>query len=456
MAEAVDYANIPSIVVIYEGTVTSFDNLSDKSPYYDRVVLITGKTDTNTEADKKQAIWVSGPNGDNAHFLNMSDASNLAHINGLAIETIVDGSTQNEVYNLTGGKGFIFAGDNGINISIDPNSAVDINGKPYWRIKVDAASIKEQITGIIGEGNDQLPDDETTPSLFGLKNAIGTISKAFPVSMESEYPTTGEIEAKHTLKQNSQVVGTISIPKSVKHEEIFDDNGDILSSKLPDVVLGQLKFGGLIGAAGVSVDTVPIKVKPSEKYKKHFGLDSDAAFSVNETDFLATNREGWYFIVGSIAAGVPPKFTWNDVSYSVGDWFLSTGSEWVKIDNTDAVTSVADKTGAVTVEDITGRDDETTETLGASLDKADSAIQHLRAGEPSGLNWKNDEYITVGKLPSSSAFNEETGEITATIKTNTETIGNAIDDTSKKGLATAEDIAAYLKARLSVKVVQAN
>lgn len=454
MAEAVDYANIPSIVVIYEGTVTSFNNLSDKSPYYDRVVLITGKTGTNTEADKKQAIWVSGPNGDNAHFLNMSDASNLAHINGLAIETIVDGSTQTNAFELIGGKKFVFAGDNGINISLNPDDPVTINNQTYWRIKVDAASIESQITDIIGKDNDQLPTDGTAPSLRGLGTAVGNIIKALPVTMDTQEPTTGEIEKNYILKQgDTQTIGTISIPKSVKHAEIFDGN-KIQAALLPDVVLGQLKFGGLIGAAGVSVDTVPIMVKPSENYKNHFELDSDAAFSVNETDFLATDREGWYFIVGTVQAGVAPTFKWGEVTYSVGDWFLSTGSEWVKIDNTDAVTAVAGEKGDVPISAITGRDSDTSKyKVAASLDRADGSIQGLKAGKPDGIDWVDNGFIEVSELAAGTAYFPNEGRL-GTIHAKTETITS--EAATADGLATVADIRAYLKARLSVKVVTAN
>lgn len=434
------YDDIPSIAVIYEGTVAQFEetlkNTLKAKEFYGRLVFITGNQSSTEVTDKKQAIWVSEEDGNNAHFLNMSDVSTLAaqlqYVKGIQV-----GDTR---YPTVPGGTFLTLVGADITIGVDTETGT---------ITFDASAIKNLASSA----------NSTAATANASANAaLGSIVKMWGSDTDSSIRDIAADEAGKAKAYADEIVeDLVEGDTFVKPADIIDDNTNKFKpTLLPDVILGQLKFGGLIGAAGVSVDTVPIYVKPSANYVAHFERQNGDAFSVNETDFLATNNEGWYFIVGTVKAGVAPTFMWGDVSYSVGDWFLSTGSEWVKIDNTDAVTAVAGEKGDVKISAITGRDSDTAKgVVAASLDKADSAIQHLRAGEQNGLNWEDDEYITVGKLVSSSAFNIEQ-QRTATIKTKTETIGNAISDTSKKGLATAEDIAAYLKARLSIKVVTAN
>lgn len=57
----------------------------------------------------------------------------------------------------------------------------------------------------------------------------------------------------------------------------------------------------------------------------------------------ATTVNGNYYIVDT--AG-----TYNTVDYNVGDWIISNGVEWKKIDNTDSVTSVFGRSGIVTAQ----------------------------------------------------------------------------------------------------------
>ena len=71
----------------------------------------------------------------------------------------------------------------------------------------------------------------------------------------------------------------------------------------------------------------------------------------------------------------------------------------------------------------------------------DNAVTEVSA-QPS-----DPDYLTINVGTSGT-----TRTISYDVKTDN-TIGDAINDNTKKGLATVEDVAAYLKARLSVKVV---
>lgn len=54
----------------------------------------------------------------------------------------------------------------------------------------------------------------------------------------------------------------------------------------------------------------------------------------------ATTKKGYYYVT-SVAG------TYSGISYEVGDWIISNGVEWQKVDNTDAVVSVFGRIGAV-------------------------------------------------------------------------------------------------------------
>lgn len=59
----------------------------------------------------------------------------------------------------------------------------------------------------------------------------------------------------------------------------------------------------------------------------------------------ASDNKGYYYIVS--VAGTTNVSGITD--WQVGDWIISDGAAWSKVDNTDSVTSVAGKTGAVTL-----------------------------------------------------------------------------------------------------------
>jgi hypothetical protein len=66
-------------------------------------------------------------------------------------------------------------------------------------------------------------------------------------------------------------------------------------------------------------------------------------FDVN-TDFSpAADTKGHYYIASA-------DTTVDEITYHTGDWIISNGIEWQKVDNTDAVTSVFGRIGAVTLE----------------------------------------------------------------------------------------------------------
>lgn len=154
----------------------------------------------------------------------------------------------------------------------------------------------------------------------------------------------------------------------------LDEDGKVPSSQLPDYLLGQLLYGGTIIN---NVATV------SQKFKDRFGY-SNSTLTITANN--ATSYEGVYFI----ARGTNSIIAGNTVA---GDWVVSDGISWNKIDNTDAVVSVAGLTGTITTAQLSnalGLDEFVTSTdFQDIVDTANSALQNGESGQAA--------YLTVSK-----------------------------------------------------------
>jgi hypothetical protein len=93
----------------------------------------------------------------------------------------------------------------------------------------------------------------------------------------------------------------------------LDSNGKVPLTQINDALLGNVSYQGLWNA---STNTPTLANPPS------------------------SGTKGYYYIVST--AG-----TFAGISFEVGDWIISNGSAWQKVDNTDAVSSVFGRTGNV-------------------------------------------------------------------------------------------------------------
>jgi hypothetical protein len=91
----------------------------------------------------------------------------------------------------------------------------------------------------------------------------------------------------------------------------LDAGAKVPIANLPDSVVGQVEYQGTYNA---STDTPTLPA--------------------------ASTVKGHYYVV-SVAG------TYETISYAVGDWIISNGTAWEKVDNTDAVTTVFGRLGAV-------------------------------------------------------------------------------------------------------------
>lgn len=107
-------------------------------------------------------------------------------------------------------------------------------------------------------------------------------------------------------------------------------SGLIPTDCLPDYVLGQVLYGGTLGANAVA------SLTPNAKSKLGTNLNSISLLDSSITDNFAGacwKNEGIYYIVETAQ-------TFDGLELQVGDWLLSNGTTWEKIDNTDAVRTV--------------------------------------------------------------------------------------------------------------------
>ena len=214
-----------------------------------------------------------------------------------------------------------------------------INAKQLAAAKqdaIDSAKVTIQTSNGITGGS-------TTPgNSFTLRGVDATTSAKGVV----ELATQDEV---NTGADATRVVTAATLGKGKANGVAsLDENSKIISSQLPDYLLGQVMYGGNAIAIGGNAD---IAVSSSLKAKK--GITADVitihptASESGGTNYGYAQLEGVYFIAqrtGTLGD------TTGGITYDKGDWIISTGEAWAKIDNTDAVKSVNGKTGVVNID----------------------------------------------------------------------------------------------------------
>ena len=133
----------------------------------------------------------------------------------------------------------------------------------------------------------------------GLVNVAGG-SLSFPSSVTGTFALTSDIPAL------GEAGGSASL----------DEGGHIPLSQIPDSLIGQVKYQGTW----------------------------DANANNPELGTTPTSDQAGFYWVCSVAG------TFQGVDYAVGDWIIDNTGTWGKVENTDAVTMVAGRTGAVVLD----------------------------------------------------------------------------------------------------------
>lgn len=95
----------------------------------------------------------------------------------------------------------------------------------------------------------------------------------------------------------------------------LDENGKVPLAQLPPSLLGSVKYKASWDA-NTNSPTIPA---------------------------AATENNGWYYVVGTAGTTNVDGIS----SWAVGDWIISNGTTWQKIDNTDSINSWNGRTGTV-------------------------------------------------------------------------------------------------------------
>lgn len=407
-----------AIIVRYDGTKENFEKV--KGDYKGKVVFIYGsKTEVENQQNLVQAIWVSGDTETSGRYLDMTNIesikSELSYIAGLAID--------GEAKTIEGGKGINLIGANGISISIEPTNLVDINGVSYYNVKVDGLSI-------IGTEEDA----DTAITLYGIKRYAKNQAENVRSALIGNSENTSENNTLYGARAYARdlIEGLDNNIEESLSKKADLENGKILESQLPDYILGQLLFGGTIQAGGANMIEVTPSTKLLDKLDKASTTES-LTIMAEEADIY----EGAYFIV---TGGLTSIFGFSVV---VGDWIISTGTDWRKVDNTDAVVSVAGLTGPIEAKDLADKLSDS--ALGNSALATKSELNNSITNNI-GIRSTTEDFISAQKGTSNGITTLEIGAKTSTIE-------GYQGDSTQEGLATVSDIDAYLSKRLSVLVV---
>ena len=209
-----------------------------------------------------------------------------------------------------------------------------INAKQLAAAKqsaIDSAKVTIQTSNGITGGSTTPGNSFTLSGVDALTTAKGVVQLA-----TQDEVNTGT-DAKKVITPATLRKGKASGVASL------DANSKIITSQLPDYLLGQVMYGG--NASEVATTTT---ISPSDSLKTKKNITTTSISIVNSATSTAANTygykdmEGVYFICQA-------KGTFAETSFEKGDWIISTGAKWEKIDNTDAVKSVNGQTGTVNI-----------------------------------------------------------------------------------------------------------
>ena len=215
-------------------------------------------------------------------------------------------------------------------------------------------------TSLLGSGNISIPAvTESTVSGWGFTKNTGTVTSVNNVS-----PTNGNVSISIPSKISDLTDNTSTYPvdkadtltgltASITELNYTDgvtsaiqtqldnkvatkpdgtnaliSNNKISTTYIPDIILGQMLYAGTF-VPSTAVATL------STNAKTKLGTSNNTITLTNNTTAITgyAANEGNYYICSADG-------TFASTSFVAGDWLISTGSGWKKIDNTDAVTGV--------------------------------------------------------------------------------------------------------------------
>ena len=172
---------------------------------------------------------------------------------------------------------------------------------------------------------------ETAASSFTLSGVDASATEKGVVQLATQ-------EEVNTGTNTAKVITSATLGKGKANGVAsLDNSGKIVTSQLPDYLLGQVMYGG--NASAISTTTT---VSPSDRLKTKKGTTATSISIVNSATSTVTNTYGWQDMEG-VYFICQANGTFAGIDFETGDWIISTGSAWEKIDNTDSIVDYSQK-----------------------------------------------------------------------------------------------------------------
>lgn len=209
----------------------------------------------------------------------------------------------------------------------------NVNEDEIYVITDDEVEIKSDGETIVGKGTKADPlaispefIEKVDTEISDRQNAISSLEQSInnTINELDEKLTESDANLQDQIAANSESITNLDKNKVNKSSlgiasgvATLDANAKVPMSQINDSLLGNVQYQGLY----------------------------DVSTNTPNLDIVET--KGHYYVV-SVAGD---RF---DISFEVGDWIISNGVTWDKVDNTDAVSSVNGRTGnvVITKEDI--------------------------------------------------------------------------------------------------------
>lgn len=306
---ALQHTGIESFLITdpTDGQMIRHDGSSGKWKNYDRDYYTKLQLDDffePTVAGKKQILWG-----------NVLEKTSVLSGTGLTGGGSLD---TNQTLSLTGqALAFHNLATNGIVVRTGAAAVTT-------RSIVGGASGKVTVTnsdGVAGNPTIDFTLSPATPGTYGNASTVGQfeidaygfVIGASNVSIQiAESQVTNliaDLASKQNLSEKGLANGYVPLNASVKIDETY----------LPDSIVGQVEYQGT-WAASTNTPAIP------------------AASSANK---------GWYYVSSSDVASTHGYANVPAIDFKTGDWIISNGSSWEKVDNSDAVTTVFGRMGNV-------------------------------------------------------------------------------------------------------------
>jgi hypothetical protein len=181
-----------------------------------------------------------------------------------------------------------------------------------------------------------------------LSNTTGTFTPAswkviIPTAADIPYEGSSNGLSSEDVQNAIDTLVSLVIVNKGKISELFSSS-EFLKNK--GAALG---YAGLDADGKISTNNLPQSVLGATKFKGFWDAEnniitsSDVALNTKAIPVASSSNEGWYFIVSASALRTIDSVT----EWALGDWIISMGTEWKKVDNTDALISWNGRTGAV-------------------------------------------------------------------------------------------------------------